>query len=432
MAKLDYPIYNFKVKEDGTDTGMIGISLVTEPTIMSEWQLFKEVKPHYIALKNEDGTYKQELLGAALRPDIPILRKDDAGNFYYGIFEKETIEVIRNKFFKQKNTSNVNIQHNEEYNVDAFLIESFIIQNEEQLEATKSLGLEDIEVGAWIVRYKVESEEVFEKALAGDLTGFSVEILLQRELVELHKNNFKQTNNSIMSKFKELVERFKSVLSEFEDEAPATEEVSFEDVVVAESGAVLRVAEVGSPVMVITTGEDGTETEEAAAEGEYIADDGRTIVVDADSNLVEIVDAPAEEEAPAEDASEETLAEGETPAAEGEKTDLNKTLAELIPTDKDGSYQLEVYVSDGKFSFGTLYAYTYTDLKLADLVANFEALKTEKADLDTEVEKLQAEIEKPIGIPVFTEFKGEKNKKRSDFKNNLDYTLHRLGLEDND
>jgi len=426
---------------------MVGISLVDEPAIMSDWQFFakEDEKPQFIALKDEAGEYKQEILGAALRPDLAILRKDEAGNFYYGVFEADTIEIIRNKFHKQKNTSEVNLMHDSELKVDAYLNESYIIQNEEQLTATKSLGLEDIEVGSWIVRYKIESEEVFNEVIK-NLNGFSIEILLERELMELHKNNFNKQNNSIMNKFNELLKRFKTVLSEFDEEvvedAPTEETLeedtpttTLEDVTVAETDMVLRYTEVGSPVMEITTDEEGVETEVAAAEGEYILSDGRTLVVDADGNLSEIMDGDAETEPVAEETlteetpAEETVAEETLAEEEGEKTDINKTLAELIPTDKDGSYQLEVYVSDGKFSFGTLYAYTYKDLKFNELVEQFEALKTEKEDLSTKVEELQAEIKKPIGAPVFTELKSEKNKKKEEFKSNLDYQLHRLGLE---
>jgi len=433
---MEYPVFKFKVKEDGTQTGMLGISLVDTPAIDSLFVTFEaEVeKPQYIALKDESGKYKQELLGAALRPDLPILRKDEAGNFYYGVFDAETIEVIRNKFHKQKNTSEVNLQHNPDAKIDAYLIESYLLSTQAQLEATKALGLEDIELGAWIVRYKVESEELFNQIINGevDVKGFSVEIMLERELVEAQKNNFKQTN-TIMSKFNQLIDRFKSVLAEFEDETPApATETTLEDVTVAETGMILRYTEIGAPVMEVTVDEAGVETEVQAAEGEFILEDGRTVVVDADGNLVEIKDseeevAPVDEEmeteTPAEENAEE-LAEEEVPAEETptEVSDLDKKLSELIPTDADGSYQLEVYVSDGKISFGTLYSYTYKDLKLSDLVEKFELLKADNV-------KLQEENKKPIGKPVFTEFKGEKiNGEKKEFKNNLDFQLHRLGI----
>lgn len=430
----DYPVYKFTVKENGTDTGMVGISLVTDPAIMSNWQTFSEVeKPKYIALKNEDGEYKQELLGAALRPDIPILRVDDYGNYYYGIFEKETIETIRNKFHKQKYTSEVNLQHDPNMKVDAYLIESYIIETEEQLKAVKDLGLEDVETGAWIVRYKVESEDVFNQALEGNLNGFSVEILLNRELAEMQKNNNINLNKKIMSDFKKLIDKFKSVLNEFEEaeavETPPTNEEDkgeqkFEDALVADTDMVLRFTNVGEPVQQVITDEEGNESLEPVEQGEYILEDGRTVVVDENGNLSEIMDAeePVEPvDADEVEASKEGLAEED--GASEPVSDLGKTISELIPTDVDGTYELEVYVSNGQITFGTLYAWTYKDLQLSKVVEDFEALKDEN-------KKLKEDLNKPIGAPVFSTLKEEKEKKRKeDFKDNVEYTLHRLGLD---
>jgi hypothetical protein len=430
----DFPVYKFKVKESGTDTGMIGISLVSDPAIMSNWQEFSvQNKPKYIALQNEDGSYKQELLGAALRPDLPILRVDDYGNYYYGVFEKDTIETIRNKFHKQKYTSEVNVQHDPNQKVDAYLIESYILETEEQLKSVNDLGLTDVEVGAWIVRYKVESEDVFKQALEGDLNGFSVEVLLQRELTELHKNNNINLNNNVMSKIEELVKKFKTVLDEFEDENTnddSTQTEEFEDAKLADSDVVLRFTDVGSPVYQVITDEEQNETTELVEAGEYILEDGRTLIVDDSSNLSEISDAepaPAEETGMnEEDKGGSTQTEDlEETSTEDTGTDLNKSLSELIPTDVDGTYQLEVYVSGGAISFGTLYAWTYKDLQLKAIVEKYE-------EMSKEVVKLKEQLEKPIGAPVFDKLSDHSNKKsKKDFKNNLEYTLHRLHL-DND
>ena len=438
----DYPVYRFKVKEEGTGTGMVGISLVDDPAVMSNWQAFANVKeqPTLVALKNEDGEYKQELMGAALRPDILILRKDEGGGYYYGVFEKETIEIIRNKFHKEKNTSNVNLMHDGDKKVDAYLIESFIIQNEEQLNATKSLGIEDIEVGTWMVKYKVESEEVFQQALDGNLNGFSIEVLLERELMESFKNNNKNNLQIMSEKLKNLISKFKSALSEFEEEPNTDVKSEFEDVKVADGEDVLRYTSVGQPVNVVTTDAEGAETEVIATEGEYILEDGRTLVIDADGNLTEIKDAAeevepiAEEELteePVKETKEEAPAEATEEEAPAEKTDLDKTIRELIPTDANGTYQLEVYVDGGSISFGTLYAYTYNDLKLANLVEEFESMKIEKENLAAEVVTLKAEVEKPVTKAVFTEISEKKHKgeEKVEFKNNLEYQLNRLGLD---
>ena len=443
----NYPVFKFIVKEDGNTTGMLGMSVVDGEAMEIGMQNFEKVeaKPQFITLQEEDGEDKQELLGVALRADFPILRKDDVGNFYYGIFEKDTIEVIRNKFHKEKkNLSTVNLNHDSEKEIDAYLIESYIIQTEEQLSGIQALGLSDeIGIGDWIVRYKIEDKEIYDFAVE-NLTGFSIEILLERELVdEFNKNNFKQ-NKSIMSKVEKLVGKFKEAIEQFEEtpettpETPATE-VTLEDVTVAESGRVLRYTEVGAPVMEITTDEEGAETEVAFTEAaELILEDGRTIVIDEDGNLAEIKDAE-EEVAPVaeEDMAEETPAE-ETPAPAVEEVledapaeeapvvetetglpDAVKTWLNQIAGDfEDGDIYLSFYKDGGEMTYGSVS--TWANIKMSE-----ETL--------AKVEKLEKEVATPVAAPVFTQFGGEDGKikkSKAEFKNNLDYTLHRLNLED--
>lgn len=427
------PIFNFKIREDGTSTGMIGISIVDEPAIQSSFEKFNEVNNQvkYIALKDEKGNYKKELLGAALRPDIPILRKDENNDYYYGIFEKETIEIIRNKFHKQKLTDQVNLQHDENKKIDAYLIESYIISNQEQLNAVKSMGLENVEVGAWIVRYKIENDQVFNEALEGKYTGFSIEILLDRELAELSKNNYiNKNNNKVMSKFNELINKFKTVLNEFEnleEEKPVNEPVNeneekFETAVIDDTGQTVEWSEVGEAVYYID--EEGNRGE-VVADGEYPLDNNAIMVI-VDGVLSELKNVEPTEE---EQSKEEEVVESTENLEEQKEnvSDLSKSLSELIPLDKEGTYQLEVYVSGGKVQLGTLYAWTYQDLKLKDLTEKYESLMVEKKDLTEKLEKL------PANKPVFTSFTNtnEKSepKKRNDFKSNLDYQLYRLGLD---
>lgn len=449
----DYPIYEFKIDENGTDTGMMAISLVDEPGIESEFITFNSEKvvnkPHFIALKDEKGEYKQELFGAAIRPDIPILRKDEIGKYYYGVFTKDTIELIRNKFFKQKNTSNVNLMHDAEMTIDAYLVESFIIENEQQLEAVKSMGIDDVEIGAWMVRYKIESDELFQKIVDGEinLQGFSIEALLHRELVQASKNNFNlNKNNTIMSKFNELINKFKTILAEFEEEdSSESEENKFESAPLAEGDQTVTWTETGEAAYYVN--DDGS-LGDTLPDGTYELEDGRQIII-ANNVVSEITEAEGDEDneedmnkegennnekssnesesqenMEQEDESNESESNENFESEEDEsKTDYNKTLKELIPTDSDGTYSLEVFVSDGKISFGTLYSYTYKDLKFDKLIEKFEQLKQENEELK----------EQPASAPVFSTFKSNKkeNKKsKKEFKSNLDYQLSRLGLDD--
>ena len=186
--------------------------------------------------------------------------------------------------------------------------------------------------------------------------------------------------------------------------------------------------------MEITTDDEGAETEVAITEAqELILEDGRTIVIDENGNLAEIKDAETEvapvaeedmsaEETPAtpeEEVLEDTPAE-EVPAVETETglPDAVKTWLSQIAGDfEDGDIYLSFYKEGGEMTYGS--------------VSTWANIKMSKETL-AKVEALEAEVAKPVAAPVFTQFGGEDGKikkSKAEFKNNLDYTLHRLGIE---
>ena len=436
---MKYDIYRIKVNEDD-DTGMIGMSLVDDPAMESNFLKFnKEKETVVVALKNEEGEYKQIVAGLALIPDLMIYRKN--GEYeYYVYFTADDIEKIRNKFHKQKLTDVVNLQHSD-VTVESFLIESYIINSEERLSEVKAQGIEDAVLGSWYVQYKIDDADVFDKALDEDINGFSIEI--KGELVEVQLHNIK-SKNLIMSKLNKIIERFKDVLNEFEEVVAK----------IADTDTVVVYTEIGEMVYKEVLDEDGNVNREAIGEGEFILDNGMTIAVDENSNLVEVREDEAPEainddelskqkleedeeeklEEKEEDEEDEKLEEKDEDEKEeeyeekdeDEENEMSKTLKSLIPKDEsgaisDGSYSLEVYVADGNISWGAIYGYTYKDLELA---------KADVTKLQKQVEELKKE---PAAVPLrITEpsMVSKLSKEEKKKMNNLDLVKHRLGLVD--
>ena len=187
--------------------------------------------------------------------------------------------------------SNVNFQHNPEDKAQAHLVECFILRTEEMVNAVKVFGIKDAEIGSAYVAYKFDNQEDYDKAVEAGFTGFSIEIILQREL-KLNKNNDDIINNNFMTKVKKFVDKFKALLNEFE-----TGEVKLEEGKIADTDIVLRWGEIGEPVLQVAIAEDGTETLEPAAEGEYVLENANILVVDAMGNLLEIKENTEEPEA---------------------------------------------------------------------------------------------------------------------------------------
>lgn len=168
----------FDIDEDDKITGVKTISIVDKPAIQSEFIAFSEATPSFVELKVEG--YKQVLAGLALIPDKDILRSAPNGEQYVAYFTSDSIERIRNKFHKQLLTDRVNVDHKQDKYIDAFLIESFIIDSSERLADVQAKGIAGAVMGSWFVAYKVEDEQTFKRVLSGELRGFSVEIFVNK------------------------------------------------------------------------------------------------------------------------------------------------------------------------------------------------------------------------------------------------------------
>jgi len=423
-------IFEFIINPEDMEMGMKAISLVDKPAIESEYIAFNksEKKPMYFAVDAK----KYIVGGLALIPDKLIFRVDEAtGEEYLGYFSAETIEVIMSKFMNESTdgtTHDVNFQHNSEDKVPAHLVESFILRTEAMVEAMKAIGIEEAVLGAWYVAYKFNDAEAYQKAIEGEFTGYSVEIILQREL-KFNKNNDK--NNNIMSKMKNFIDKFKTLLAEIDTE--------LEDVIVPDAGT-LRIGDVGSPVLWITVDEAGVEATEPAMEGDYILEDGRMIVVDAMGNLLEIKDnaepapMPEEElEKPEEELEVPEIPLEETPEEPLEEVPVEEivpdlpevaavadmTIGGLIDINTDGEYYIKVIVTEG--------AITEATVEAEQVLIKAGAME----ELQAEVERLTEELAKPVTKSAFTEFTipSPVNKSKKDFKNNLEYQLHKHGLD---
>lgn len=173
----------FDIDPSDEVTGVKAISLVDDPAMKSDFIAMAAERGKFIELKTIG--YKQVLAGMALIPEKDFLRVDAEGKQYLAYFSAESIEKIRNKFHKEQMTSNVNIDHSQQDFIDAYLIESFIIDSPERLADVTTKGIKDAVIGAWFVAYKIDDEKVFQEALDGKLKGFSVEIFVRKVFKEV-------------------------------------------------------------------------------------------------------------------------------------------------------------------------------------------------------------------------------------------------------
>ena len=317
-------LYDISIDPTDFETGLNAISLVEYPAVEVDFLAFAKDESAVLQFADEE---RHIITGIALLADTPIYRIAPDGTEYYVRFTKDCIRQLVEKYFKFGLTNSVNIEHKDNQFVDGVtMLESYIIDKERGICPSEFASAPD---GSWVVSYKVSNLDVWNKIKSGEVKGFSVQGLFRiiETKLETSSNKFEEENTehqnknniSLMSKLKE---KIKALLMQYA-------------AVSTDKGNLIYntdMLEVGSEVFV----EDENGENVPAADGEYMLEDGRTVVV-AEGKVTEIKEkeeAPAEPETPAEEQMvDEMPAEPETPAetpAENEKiTALEERVATL-------------------------------------------------------------------------------------------------------
>ena len=88
------PVFQALVDDEGT--GMLRISLVDSPAVMSDFLAFREEKiPVMYRVQDEE---KQLVRGVVMRADFPIYRRDARAGEYYIIYKADTIRIMAEKY----------------------------------------------------------------------------------------------------------------------------------------------------------------------------------------------------------------------------------------------------------------------------------------------------------------------------------------------
>lgn len=163
------------------------ISLVDYPAIEED----------FIALSKQlpIPTDKMELIGPVLIPDKLIYRRIEGREFYIS-FDAETIEQLANDYLANGFQYNFTLDHKTETQ-DVVVVQSWVT-------------LEDGEYpkGTWMIKAKVNNEDLWQSIKSGEFKGFSIE-----SIVELDKSINEFDFSSQMST-EELLEKIKELFKE--------------------------------------------------------------------------------------------------------------------------------------------------------------------------------------------------------------------------
>jgi hypothetical protein len=340
------PLYKIKVNPED-ESGVYAVSLVDEPAIEYDWvKLSKQVEMNFSL-----DTDKKMLYGPMLVPNKMIYRKDENGYEYNIMFEKDTIELIAEKFNKNKLGDKFNLQHSDTQ-VEAFLKENWLTDNPDK---SQKYGF-DLPEGSWFGAVKIEDDNFWKnKVKEEEVKGFSVEILAGAELVELSI-----TNNKTKLKTEEM-------------EKTKLGEVKREDgVVIYYDGDIV---EVGTPLFL------DPELTEAAPEGEHVLEGGVKVVI-AEGKISEIIE-PVEEEVEAGEEKEEY--------SEEVKEELEETEEVVEETATEASFEEQVLSIIQPLLDSVITQHSEILNKITEMEANIaKEREDEMSELKSQVEKLSS------------------------------------------
>lgn len=149
------------VVTEGKATGLAGEAPEQMPNsgyLMSKW--------------NFSDDDQMIITGPAMTPNTLIPRKDEKGNVFHVYFTEDTIKKISKKFFEYNKLHNTDVNHDNDVTTDNTLLESWIVEDPE-MDKSKKYGF-DVPAGSWMVSYKINDKETWQKIKDGELNGFSI------------------------------------------------------------------------------------------------------------------------------------------------------------------------------------------------------------------------------------------------------------------
>ena len=248
-------------------------------------------------MNSETNEDKMELFGPVLIPDLPIYRQSDTMGEYEIVFKKEDIREIAMNFMKSGYQNNVNLDHSDKM-ADSYVFESFV--SDEMVPNPKPF--QDLPLGTWFVKMKVQSEKLWKDIKMGKRTGFSIEGIFEYMVEEFEKNFRKpesRTTKPITETEKTNLEKmikdlFRKIFTELSQELDENAEGLSEHQMVASSDYKVEARQVGEKVEVV----DPSGSLVPAPDGAYQFEDGFMFTVK--DGVIASVDSemPAEEGEP--------------------------------------------------------------------------------------------------------------------------------------
>lgn len=397
MTTIDgIPVY--RVLVDDENDGMVRVSLVDDPAVMSDFVSFDAQKrAKLFAVEDEE---QRLVFGVVARADFPIFRKDDKLGEHYVIFPADTIREMAQKYLTEGRADNVDEMHDRQDVEGVHLVQWFI---KDSAKGVAPAGFDDIADGSLFAEYHVTDDAIWQQIKDGTYKGFSMEVFYTlapendlgyvEEVVEDADGMFSRIMEALFNRNNMHIKNRNNLLRKLGRMLASYASVTTDKGIIAWDGD--EDLKAGDRVYI----EDAEGERTPAADGDYTTEDGKVIVV-AEGVVAEIRDSQAEVE-PA--ADEETAAafgskatdkgdiywEGEEDLKEGDRVFVMDENGERVDA-PDGDYRTEdakvISVVDGVVA-----AINDDRAEVVPEPAPSEELRATIAELNARIDALAAE-----------------------------------------
>jgi len=196
-------IVELVIADDSQELAIDAISLVNSPAIEQDFVFFGKEKNNLTFAKVDEE--KRMLVSPALIPNKQIFRYDpNTDSDYYVYFSPETVRKASELYLKHNNHHKATHEHNERVS-GVLTVESWIIEDTKTDKST--LYGYSLPKGTWMVKMKIENEELWQKIKAGELKGLSIEGYFTNKFEQMQ--NQEPTTEEILKALNEIISNIK-------------------------------------------------------------------------------------------------------------------------------------------------------------------------------------------------------------------------------
>tara|TARA_R100000734_G_C3292245_1_gene83929 strand:- start:178 stop:795 length:618 start_codon:yes stop_codon:yes gene_type:complete len=196
-------IVELVIEDESESLAIDAISLVSAPAIEQDFVFFGKEKEKLTFAKLDKE--KRMLVSPALIPNKQIFRYDaNLDQEYYVYFSPDTVRKASELYLKHNNHHKATYEHQDRV-AGVLTTESWIIENP-KMDKSKLYGF-DLPKGTWMVKMKIENDELWNKIKEGELKGLSIEGYFVDKMQKMSEK--KPTDLEILEALNEIIREFK-------------------------------------------------------------------------------------------------------------------------------------------------------------------------------------------------------------------------------